>query len=145
MGIQLRRCAEIFDALKRLADKVDRPEYSRQPPHVLIFEVAAVAPAQHHCLQCVVAWCNALCQIKLGRQSAVLRVADKFAVAPQIKSAVYAVEAHPHLFVEPVIGQLEVARVAAGRVVVGHPWRFARKRVFNIGVDRIVVTLQLPV
>src|SRR5476651_2276778 len=61
-------------------------------PHILIFQIAAVAPAQHHHRQTVFPRLQCCTEVKLCWQAAVLRIADPLAVAPQIERRVNAVE-----------------------------------------------------
>ena len=67
-------------------------------------------------------------------------------VAPQVKGAVYTIENNPgRAAVAPVIGQTEGPRITTAWVIFRYQGWVAGKWVFYIGVDRIIVTLHLPV
>ncbi|CUY74704.1 Uncharacterised protein [Serratia marcescens] len=62
--------------------QADVAEDAAHAPHVLIFQIAAVAPTQHHHRQPVFTRPQPRAEIELRRQAAVLRIADPVAVAP---------------------------------------------------------------
>ena len=66
-------------------------------PHILVFQIAAIAPAQHHHRQTVFAMLQIIAKIEFRWQAAVLSVADPAAVAPQMKCGVHAVKNNARL------------------------------------------------
>ncbi len=66
-------------------------------PHILVFQIAAVAPSQHHHGQAVFAAQQIIAQIEFRRQTTVLTVADPATVAPQMKCGIDAVKNNARL------------------------------------------------
>ena len=66
-------------------------------PHVLVFQITAVAPAQHHHCQAVFAWQQIIAKIEFRRQAAVLTVANPATVTPQMKRGIHPVKNNARL------------------------------------------------
>ena len=75
-----------------------------------------------------------------------MRITNLVTVAPKIKGAVYTIENNSgRATFAPVPGQIKGPGIAADWVIFGHDRRGAGESVFHIGVNRIIVTLSLPV
>ncbi len=120
----------------RFVQQADGTEEPRQPPHILIFQIGAVGPAQHHHRQPVVTGLQIWGQIELGGQPAVLRVTDPATVAEQVEGTAHPVEDDPALAAgQPVGRKFELAGVATGGVLCRHSRWIAGKGVLDVGVD----------
>ena len=116
------------------------------PPEILAFEVTAVAPAIDLHRDQVDPGNEGFGDPELSRRAASLRIADALPVHEHPKRRVDAVEADEHFEAVPVPGKFEADPVGADRVVVErHAGRIGGKRVGLVAVDRVPVTLQLPV
>ncbi len=121
-------------------------ENAAHAPHVLVFQVGTVAPAQHHHRQAVFTGAQRLAEVKFRRQAAVLRVADPAAVAPQVKGGIDAVEDNAALpGSEPLRVNIECERITSGGVICRHKRGIHRNRVGDVGINRRIVTQHLPV
>ena len=67
------------------------------PPHILIFQIAAVTPAQHHYREAVFTLKQKMREIEFRRQTAVLTVSDPATVAPQMEGGIHAIKNDPRL------------------------------------------------
>ncbi|CCJ95511.1 hypothetical protein BN131_3184 [Cronobacter malonaticus 681] len=138
--------AHIGQRLFREMQQADRAENPAHAPHILIFQISAVRPAQHQHAQAVAARVQHAGEIELRRQAAVLRIPHPLPVTPEIKRRIHAAEDNARAArLQPRLRHLNIARIAAGRVVVRHKRRIHRDRVAHIGVDRRVVAFHLPV
>ena len=91
---------------------------AREAPEVLIFQIAAVAPAHHlHGYQ-VLAFLHVFGNVKLGSYLRVLRVTCELAVDPHLEVARGRPYMEKHLLAVPRGGQFEGTAVRAG-VIVG--------------------------
>ncbi|CCK05697.1 hypothetical protein BN128_3975 [Cronobacter sakazakii 696] len=138
--------AHIGQRLLREMQQADRAENAAHAPHILIFQISAVRPAQHQHAKAVAARVQHAGEIELRRQAAVLRIAHPLTVTPEIKRRIHAAKDNARAArLQPRLRHLDIARIAAGRVVVRHKRRIYRDRVAHIGVDRRVVAFHLPV
>ncbi len=84
--IKLWRELNIAEVQGRFIQQPDGTEDAAHPPHILIFQPGARAPAHHHDAKTVLARLKRGAEIKGCGQAAVLGVTDPFTVAPQVKS-----------------------------------------------------------
>ena len=126
---------------------------AREVPHVLSFEIRAVAPAVDAHRKLVVAHLGEVGDVELGVGVRVLRVAYVLAVHPYHGSAVHAVEVNEKTLAVPRFGHAERAAVEADCVVVLHAVvgvahvgvrRIVLERVAHVGVYRSAVACHLP-
>ena len=121
-------------------------EDAAHAPHVLIFQIAAVAPAQYHDRQAVLTGPQDRREIEFGRQPAVLGIAHPPPVAPQMKRRVHAVKDDAGLpALKPRVIHIKCERVTAGWVLLRHKRRINGDRIGDVGVDGRVKPLHLPV
>lgn len=135
----------IPDEDRRTGGEVDVPEDAAEPPHVLVFQVAPVAPLEDlHCEQ-VAPGTDSVGDIELGGHVAALAVADEPAVDPDVEGGVDPLEGQEDLLPLPARGKGELPPVAADRVLVGNVRRVHRVGVADVGVVGDAVALHLPV
>jgi hypothetical protein len=110
---------DVLDAAGGAGVQGDVAEDARQPPLVLVLDVAGRRPLVHPHRDDVVTRPDGRGDVELVGQPAAARVADLLAVDPDPEQRLHPVEAqHDPLGVLPAAGQVEVAAVVAGRVLV---------------------------
>ncbi len=135
-GIQLGGHPDIHQMAERFVQQADGAEDPRQPPHILIFQIGAVGPAQHQHRQPVATALQIRSQIEFGGQAAVLGVADPATVAKKVEGTANPVKDDPALAAcQPAGGQIELAGVATGGILCRHARWITGKGVLDIGVD----------
>ncbi|MNV41149.1 hypothetical protein D3C71_1327770 [compost metagenome] len=121
-------------------------ENTAHAPHILIFQIAPVTPAQHHHRQTVAARFQHSGEIELGRQPAVLGVPHPLAVTPEIKRRVHPVKNDARLStLQPLLLHLKCERVTTRGVLSWHKGRIDDNRISDIGINRRIEALHLPV
>ena len=120
-----------------------------QAPKVLVLAVTAVAPAHHLHRYHVLTRHNHGCDIELCRHLAVLAVAGKLAVDPQIDARCRRADVRNHLLAFPLGRHLDGAAVTAHMVVAdGHLRRVVLEMAApckaDVDVHRVAVAVQLP-
>ena len=120
------------------AEQGHGPEDARQPPLVLVLQIAARGPLVHPDQQDVLTRADQFGDVELGHQTAAGRDADLGAVQPDPVGRLGAVEAEQDPLHVPV-REVERTPVVARRVLVGHVRRVDRKGVLHVGVDRLAV------
>jgi hypothetical protein len=131
---------DVLQAAGRAGDQGDVAEDPRQPPLVLVLEIAGGRPLVHAHRDHVVARPQRGAHVELVGQPAAARRADLGAVHPDAEERLDAVEPqHDPPVTEPVRGHLDAAAVVAGRVLVGHVRSVDGERVLDVGVDRFAV------
>ena len=124
----------------------DVAENAAHPPHVLVFKITAVAPAQYHDRQAVLPGAQRRREIEFGGQAAVLGIAYPLSVAPKMKRRVHAVKDNAGLpAVEPGVIHLKCERVTSGCVLLRNKRRRDGNGIGDVGVDGRVKPLHLPV
>ena len=126
---------------------------AREVPHVLTFEIRAVAPAVDAHRELVLAHVGEVGDVELGVGVRVLRVAYVLAVHPNHGSAVHAVEVNEKTLAVPRFGHAERATVEAYCVMILHAVvgvahvgvrRIVLERVAHVDVYRFAVACHLP-
>ena len=131
-------------------------EDTRQPPHVLILQITAVAPAVHLDGEFVFTLTQILRHVKLRRRHRVLAVAHLLAVDPEIHRRMHTAEMQNEILRKHILGDIDECHILShgiavlvGRPVLGrfcrHAWTILHKRVVDINVNRRAVALRLPV
>ena len=131
-------------------------ENTRKPPHILVFEVRAVAPTVNLHGKAVFALGNEFCDVKLGGRHRILAVTHQLAIDPNIKRRMYAAKMQYQIFGEHILVNVEKCNIRAYgiSVFVCGPilWRFgsyartvAHKRVIDVYVNRHSEILRLPI
>ncbi len=140
---------DIVQAKCRAGQQGHVAEDARQPPLVLVLQVAARRPLMHPHHQQIRARPDGVRHVELLRQPTARTDPDLDAVEPHPVPRLDPVEAQQH---RPGVAergrQVEPSPVVTGRVVVRHVRRIDRERELHIGVDRTAVasiTLQHPV
>lgn len=99
-----------------------QPHIAEDAAHVeavLIFQPTPVGPAEHAHRDRVLTVAQVSRQIELGRQLAVLPVANKFAVYPELERGFDPIEVDKHLLASPCGIKHKGPLVASGRIAVG--------------------------
>ena len=86
---------------RRFIQQPDRTEDAAHAPHILILKPGSRAPAHHHHADTVIARLKIGGEIEGRWQATILRITDPFAVAPQMKRGVDAIEDNLRLAVGP--------------------------------------------
>src|SRR5690606_26049117 len=118
-------------------------EDARQPPHVLVFQVAGGRPLVDADGQYVPPRPQIRPGVELGGQPAAGGEAQLVPVQPDLRVRFDALEADPAA--APALRQVEGAPVVAGRVLGRHVRRVDRERVGDVGVRGSAVAVQRPV
>ena len=124
--------------------KVHIAENARSPPHVLIFDIAAIAVLQDLDRKQVVALDERIGHVELGRQARTLGHADKLAVDVQLAIALDAVEANDLAGAGRNGGKVDDALVDARGVVGGNERLINRERETLVGVGKVAIAVHLP-
>ncbi len=139
---------EIAQVLFRRRPEVDVAEDAAHAPHVLIFQIGAVAEAIHLHRQQIAARLQVRGDVELRRRAAVLAVAQLVPVDPRVEGRVHAVEMQQDLPALPRRRHGEVHAVAAHRIELvrrgGRLRSVLRERINNVGVDGDVEAVHLP-
>ena len=136
---------EILDAAVGAVAQAHRAEDAREPPLVLVLEVAREAPLSDTHGQLVDSRPQRIGDVELARQAAARCIADRDAVDPHLVPGVDALESeHSPSVLRPVRGQLDVAAILAGRIHVRHVRRLHGEREDDVRVGRPAEPLQLP-
>ena len=112
----------------------DVPEDSRQPPLVLVLQIAARRPLVDAYGQHIAPGPQQMPDLELVRQSAALEVPQLLPVEPHPRTGLHPAEMQYRGPLAPAFRQIEELPVIAGRVLVGHPRRVDGEGVGGIGV-----------
>ena len=118
LNLQIGFHREIPDAALRPGPDGDIAENSGETEHVLIFQIAAVAPAEHLNRNLVGTVLKEPGDIELAGEFRVLRITGHLAVDPDVIRAVHAVETENDLAPLPVFGNGETAAVAGNGIEI---------------------------
>ena len=131
-------------------------ENTTESPHVLVFEITAVAPSVHLYSKLVLPFAKITCHIKLSWRHGVLAIANLLSVHPDVHGRMDTTEMEYQVLIEHFAGYLEEGDIRAHRVAVlicrpvfgwltGNAGSVTLERVSDIGVDGGSVALCLPV
>ncbi len=147
-GVVIGAQPDVVQGARGAGEQRHVAEDARQPPLVLVLQVAGRRPLVHAHHQQVLAGADGMGHVELLRQPAARPDADLDPVQPDPVARLDPVEAQQHRRrAGEVRGQREAPAVVAGRVVVRHERGFDRERELHIGVDRTPVasaTVQHP-
>ncbi len=115
---QRRAHLEVPDAVLRFRPDRHVAEDAREAEHVLVFEIAAVAPAVDFNRQQVAPGLHQGGDVELARELGVFGIPRLLAVHPHVVGGIHAVEAQDDVAARPVFGHLEGRAVAGDGVVV---------------------------
>ena len=144
-GIESGFGKDVVDVLLRDRADGNIAEDPAQPPHVLVFQIRAVAPLQDLDGDPVGAELGDVGDVKLGSIAAAFAHAGELSVDPDVIEGIHAVEFQQDALFGPVVFDLEFADIAAGGIIRRHERRVKRERVDLISIVRIAVTFHLPV
>ena len=97
--------------------EIDVAEYAAQAPHVLVFEIRAVAPAEVLNREQVLTRPKVLRDVELDGSPAILAEAHLLAVDPKVEEGVDPVEGQEDTVACPIPGHRELAAIGIDRVV----------------------------
>lgn len=140
---------DVLDPADGAREQVHRSEDPRQPPLVLVLDVARGRPLVDPHDDEVPARSDHASDVELLSEPAAGADADLDAVHPEAVPRLHSVEAQHHrLGPVPRLRHLDGASVVAGRILVGHERRLGRERVLDVrvrGSAVAAVTLEHPV
>ncbi len=123
-------------------EEINLAEDTRQPPHVLILEICAVAPFEHQHFYRVLPRAQEFCGVKLTRHVANLAVADEGVIYPHIKARIHALKVEENVFsAQHARRNVKVAHIQPAGVIVGHVRRVAWDGIVYVGITRHVVAV----
>ena len=134
-------------------DKVHVPVDSRQAEHVLVFQVASVAPFVDLDSQCVASLREVPRDVKLRVVVRPLAVTHLLSVDPDVKSGVHSVEMEKNLFASPFAREGEIPAIGShwiglseGRVALLRldERRIVKEWIGAVGIQRGTVAFHLP-
>ena len=148
-AVRLQRGAQpqIFQMQRRFRVQVHRPEQPREPEEILVLDPGGAAALVYLHTQAVAPLPDIGGQVKVRGGEAVLRVAHKLAVEPDVDGLLRALERDANPLAPQRLVQIKVPHVAAHRVVVpvdagrtqlGH----AVPGIDGIGIMYLAVALQ---
>ena len=147
--VEIRAHAEIDDVDGGRREQVDVTVDAAQAPGVLVLEVAGIRPPEDLCGEEVLPVPQVRRDVELGGRHAVLAVADRLPVDPEVERAVDAVEVQDHPPAPPPRRHVERGAIRPHGVVARRNDRRLRIRgrpgVRDVQVDRLVVAVNLPV
>ena len=141
---------KVFDSLLVPCVKIAIASYTAEAEKVLTFKIRAVTPTKNLKRKMILlAWFYVFGNIKLSFQLAILTIADKFAVDPQIDIGSDGAEMRYDIFSCPVIRNHERTPVGPGMIVFDrHVRRIVTKlvlpRIAHIDISRVTVSVKLP-
>ncbi len=140
-----RRRAEVADrAGERLGEQRHAPCDPRQADHVLVFEIAAVAPPEHADAKEVVLELDARRDVEFGRKLRVLGIADMAAVDPDVESGRDTLETQDDALSAPGLRHAERPPIEGDGILLRlDARRRLRERVASAHVARHAITGQL--
>ena len=118
LPVEHRRDREIADAALRTRPERHVTEDAREAEHVLVLEIAAVAPAEDLDREEVVALLEVRRDVELRRKLGVFGIADLLSVRPHVVGGIDAVEAQDDLAALPGLGHGEGRTVGGDGIVV---------------------------
>ena len=131
----------ILNVIFLAGQQIDLTENARKTEFVLILHVRSGAPFENEHGNGVAAAHGNLRNIEFGRAVADGRIADKFAVDPNIVARVNTLEIQVQLARREFVGQIKVARVHAAGNAVRQVRRIGLERIIDVGVVWNVVAL----
>ena len=123
----------------------DIPEDAGEPPHILVFQIGAVAPLHDLDRDPVDTDVGDVRDVKFCGQTAALAHAGKLTVDPHVEEGIHAVEHEKELPAVPAVIDLKFPDVAAGGIIIGTVGRRDGNGIEDIGVMRSAVAFHLPV
>ena len=156
-GIQGGFHKEILERQFRLGKQHDLPVNAAEAPHVLVLQVASVAPAEDLNGQPVFPGLNIFSDIEFGREPASLAVTHLLSVHPAVECRTYPAKVQDDPLVFPSVGKLKIPVVGTHRIIpVDIGWMdvfscreglqyIRRKWIGRIGVDGLAVSFHFPV
>ncbi|MPM74512.1 hypothetical protein SDC9_121500 [bioreactor metagenome] len=135
---------KVRQRIARHADEINVAHDAAVPPLILILKVTAVRPFEHQNAQLIVAVGQKRGEIEFGRIARAFGETYRMTVQADLKIAFHAVEVNPNPAVAPGLRQPERTPVEAGWIAFRHRRRQFGKRHPDIGIVRVVVTLQGP-
>jgi hypothetical protein len=139
--VEVRVHEEVLQPARRDPHRAEDPG---QPPHVLVFQVAARGPLVDTYGQHIPAGTQHPGDVELGWQAAALAVAEPHPVEPCRETGIHTLEPQRGARQRKAVRDLEPPPVLAGRVGVRNPRRVDRERVRHVGVRGCAVPGQLP-
>ena len=125
-----------------------------QAEHILVFQVATVAPTVHFDCQDVLSRLHVSGDVELGIVVCSLAVTDFLSIYPKIHGAVDTVEMDKDFTPFPVVGDIEVTAVRTDRVRFVHDRisflslykrRIVAMRIGDIRINRRAVSVHFPI
>ena len=112
-----------------------------ESPVVLVFQVAARRPAVDTHSQQIFPRLQIGCEIELRRGAAVLAIADRLPIHPEMKGRINAIKSQENLATNPLLRHGKSRAIRAGWVVISRDSRQVAnvKGIGDIGVDRRVI------
>ena len=144
-GIEPGSGKDVVDVLLRDCADGNIAEDPAQPPHVLVFQIRAVAPLQDLDGDPVGAELGDVGDVEFGSIAAAFAHAGELSVDPDVIEGIHTVEFQQDALFGPVVFNLEFADIAAGGIIRRHERRIDRERIDLIGIMRMAVTFHLPV
>ena len=131
-------------------------EDTAQPPHVLILQIRAVAPAVHLHGQFVPTLPQITRHVELRGRHRVLAIAHSLAVDPYVEGRLHTAEVQDQVLPQHLLRHVHISDVRAYGIAMvvgipvlrrlgGHARTVALKRVNDVRIDRLAVALRLPV
>ena len=142
---------------RRAHPKFHAPEYAAQPPHILVFEVRAVAPTVNLHGKAIFALAQIFGNVKLRRGHRILAVTDLLPVYPNIHRRMYAAKMQYQIFAQHIGLDVHKSHVRAYGIavyvcsprLVGRFGCYARtvshKGVIDVDINRRAEALRLPI
>ena len=141
---QIRLGHHIADSFFAKGEQRHVPEQTAEPPHILILQIRAVGPLQHHHPQMIGAAMHIVRHVEFRRKMGALGKADQYTVHIGIIAGAHAIEAQQSFPAFKRCGQHKFPVVYANRGVIRHEGRIIGDGETHIGILGSAITLQLP-
>ena len=142
---------------QRALPQLNRSEDTRKTPHILIFEIAAIAPSINFDSQTITSLFHKLRDVELSRGHRILAISYLLPIYPNIHSRLHTAKMKDKItIIDILLGDIKKSNIRTYRVAMvkripiaiwfaGHSRIVRLERIGHIRIDRYTISLHLPV
>ncbi len=142
--------------LQRTNPQLNRAIDATQSPHVLVFQVTAIAPAIHLHSQAIASCMEETGHVELSRRHRILAITHLLPIHPHIHRRLHASKMKDDILFEFFFRNCKISDIRTHRIAMivcipimrwltGHTRLITHERKRNIGINRLAIALHLPV